>query len=62
MGVVFGRLCQRWGRVGPLVVAHTLIDAVALVGYAVLAGRVSWLPVPSHWSPRHGDLTTALGT
>lgn len=44
MGVVFGRLYQRWGRVAPLVVAHTLIDAVAFVGYAVLAGHVSWLP------------------
>lgn len=46
LGVVFGRLYQRWGRIGPLVAAHTLIDAVAFVGYALLAGRVSWLPVP----------------
>lgn len=46
MGVLFGRLYQRWGRVGPLVVAHALIDAVAFVGYAALAGKVSWLPVP----------------
>jgi membrane protease YdiL (CAAX protease family) len=46
MGLVFGRLYQRWGRVGPLVVAHTLIDTVAFVGYAALAGHVSWLPVP----------------
>ena len=44
MGVVFGRLYQRWGRVQPLVVAHALIDTVAFVGFAVLAGRVSWLP------------------
>ncbi|GHE13449.1 membrane protein [Klenkia taihuensis] len=44
MGLLFGRLFQRWGRVGPLVVAHTLIDVVAFVGYAALAGRVSWLP------------------
>ncbi|MEV4018081.1 CPBP family intramembrane glutamic endopeptidase [Nonomuraea angiospora] len=44
MGVVFGRLYQRWGRAMPLVVAHTLIDAVAFVGYAFLHGRVSWLP------------------
>ncbi|SDO61090.1 hypothetical protein SAMN05660199_02282 [Klenkia soli] len=44
MGLLFGRLYQRWGRVGPLVVAHTLIDVVAFVGYAVLAGQVSWLP------------------
>ena len=44
MGLVFGRLYQRWGRVAPLVVAHTLIDTVAFVGYALLAGHVSWLP------------------
>ncbi|MGP4102806.1 CPBP family intramembrane glutamic endopeptidase [Nonomuraea sp. KM90] len=44
MGLVFGRLYQRWGRAMPLVVAHTLIDAVAFVGYAFLHGRVSWLP------------------
>lgn len=44
MGLIFGRLYQRWGRVGPMVVAHTLIDAVAFVGYTYLAGHVSWLP------------------
>jgi hypothetical protein len=27
-------------------VAHTLIDTVAFVGYAALAGHVSWLPTP----------------
>jgi membrane protease YdiL (CAAX protease family) len=48
MGLVFGRLYQRWGRVGPLVVAHTLMDTVAFVGYAYLAGRVGWLPAPPH--------------
>jgi hypothetical protein len=30
----------------PMLIAHTLIDAVAFIGYAELAGRVSWLPVP----------------
>ncbi len=44
MGLIFGYLYRRWGRVTPLVVAHTLIDAVAFVGYAALHGRVSWLP------------------
>jgi membrane protease YdiL (CAAX protease family) len=44
MGVVFGWLYHRWGRVGPLVAAHTLIDVVAFVGYALLAGHVGWLP------------------
>ena len=44
MGVIFGRLYQRWGRAAPLVVAHTLIDAVTFVGYTLLHGHVSWLP------------------
>ncbi len=44
MGLLFGRIYQRQGRVGPLMVAHSLIDIVAFVGYVVLAGRVSWLP------------------
>lgn len=47
MGLIFGRLYQRWHRTTPLVVAHTLMDAVAFVGYALLAGHVSWLPTPS---------------
>ncbi len=45
MGLLFGRIYQRRGRIGPLVVAHSLIDAVAFVGYTFLAGRVSWLPI-----------------
>ncbi|MYX38698.1 type II CAAX prenyl endopeptidase Rce1 family protein [Streptomyces sp. BoleA5] len=44
MGVVFVLLYRRWGRVGPLVAAHGLIDIVAFVGYALLAGKVGWLP------------------
>jgi membrane protease YdiL (CAAX protease family) len=44
MGGVFVVLYRRWGRVGPLVAAHTLIDSVAFVGYALLAGKVGWLP------------------
>ncbi|MGY0055908.1 CPBP family intramembrane glutamic endopeptidase [Streptomyces sp. LZ34] len=44
MGVVFVLLYRRWGRVGPLIAAHALIDIVAFVGYALLAGRVDWLP------------------
>ncbi|MFG2822516.1 CPBP family intramembrane glutamic endopeptidase [Kitasatospora sp. NPDC048365] len=46
MGVVFCLLYRRWGRVMPLVAAHGLIDTVAFVGYALLAGHVSWLPTP----------------
>jgi membrane protease YdiL (CAAX protease family) len=44
MGVIFGILYRRWGRVMPLVIAHTLIDAVTFVGYAALVHKVSWLP------------------
>src|SRR6516225_5737459 len=44
LGVIFGVLYKRWGRVTPMIIAHTLIDAGAFVGYAVLHGHVSWLP------------------
>jgi membrane protease YdiL (CAAX protease family) len=44
MGVIFAYLYKRWGRVTPLIIAHTLIDSVAFVGYALLHGHVSWLP------------------
>jgi len=44
MGLIFGVLYKRWGRCTPMIIAHTLIDAVAFVGYAALHGKVSWLP------------------
>lgn len=44
MGLIFGGLFLRWRRAAPMIVAHFLIDAVAFVGYALLAGRVDWLP------------------
>ncbi|WP_300013339.1 CPBP family intramembrane glutamic endopeptidase [Pseudonocardia sp.] len=44
MGLVFGRVWQRTNRLWMLVGAHALIDVVAFVGYALLAGRVGWLP------------------
>lgn len=43
MGLVFGYVYVRTGRLWPLIVAHTLIDAVAFVGYALAAGHLSWL-------------------
>lgn len=46
MGLIFGRIYQRTGRTVPLFVAHTLMDTAAFVGYAVLAGHVSWIPTP----------------
>ncbi len=44
MGVIFAILYRRWGRVTPLVIAHTLIDMGAFIGYAELHGHVAWLP------------------
>ncbi len=46
MGLIFAILYRRWRRVTPMLIAHFLIDAVAFVGYALLAGHVSWLPKP----------------
>jgi membrane protease YdiL (CAAX protease family) len=44
MGLVFGRVWQRTNRLWMQIGAHTLIDVVAFIGYAALAGRVGWLP------------------
>ncbi len=43
MGLVFGYAWQRTGRLWPLIIAHALIDAVAFVGYSLLAGHLGWL-------------------
>jgi membrane protease YdiL (CAAX protease family) len=43
MGVVFALFFLRTRRVLPLVIAHTLLDVVAFVGYTLLHDRVSWL-------------------
>jgi len=43
MGLVFGYVWRRTGRLWPLVIAHGLIDTVAFVGYALLAGQLKWL-------------------
>lgn len=43
MGLVFGYVWQRTGRLWPLIIAHGLIDAVAFVGYALLAQHLGWL-------------------
>jgi membrane protease YdiL (CAAX protease family) len=37
MGLVFGWCYRRWGRLMPLVVAHTVIDVIAFVGYPAAA-------------------------
>lgn len=44
MGLLFGRLYQRQGRLLRLILAHSLIDTSAFVGYVLLHGHVSWLP------------------
>jgi membrane protease YdiL (CAAX protease family) len=44
MGVIFALLFLRWRRATPMIIAHTLIDAVAFIGYLLLVGHVSWLP------------------
>lgn len=47
MGVVYGWFFARTGRITPLIIAHFLIDAIAFVGYALLAPHLGWLlPTP----------------
>lgn len=43
MGLVFGYVYLRTGRLWPLIIAHALVDAVAFVGYALAAGHLGWL-------------------
>ncbi|MDU0313044.1 CPBP family intramembrane glutamic endopeptidase [Phycicoccus sp. M110.8] len=43
MGLLFGFVYTRTRRVGPLVVAHTLLDVVAFVGYALLKDHLGFL-------------------
>lgn len=43
MGLVFGYVWTRTGRLWPLVIAHGVIDTVAFVGYLLVAGHVDWL-------------------
>ena len=40
MGVVFGWVYHRYGRVMPLVVAHFLLDAIGFVGYLLLGPAI----------------------
>lgn len=43
MGVIFGEVWSRTGRLWPLVIAHGVIDTVAFVGYVLLSGHLDWL-------------------
>ncbi len=44
MGLIFGWFFLKFRRLWPLVIAHSLIDAVVFVAYPLLKGHVSWLP------------------
>ena len=44
MGLVFGYVWQRTGRLWPLIIAHAIIDTVAFVGYTLAAKHLGWLP------------------
>jgi uncharacterized protein len=44
MGVIFALFFLRCKRVMPLVVAHTLLDVGAFVGYTLFRDQLSWLP------------------
>lgn len=43
MGIVFCLVFLRWRRVGPLIVAHTILDIVSFVGYTLLRHRLGLL-------------------
>ncbi|MGV0837670.1 CPBP family intramembrane glutamic endopeptidase [Mycolicibacterium thermoresistibile] len=43
MGLIFGYVYLRTGRLWPLIIAHAVIDAVAFVGYALIADQLTWL-------------------
>lgn len=43
MGVIFAVFFLRTRRLWPLILAHTLLDVVAFLGYTLLHDRVSWL-------------------
>ncbi|HZY77467.1 MAG TPA: type II CAAX endopeptidase family protein [Jatrophihabitantaceae bacterium] len=43
MGLIFGCWFQRTRRVVPLVIAHSVIDAVSFIGYIYLHNRYPWI-------------------
>lgn len=43
MGLIFGRYYQLTSRVWPLVIAHTTINTVAYIGYALVGDRLPWV-------------------
>ncbi len=43
MGVIFGIFYKRFGRVTPLIVAHSILDIVSFVGYTLFAKHLAFL-------------------
>ncbi|MFT4044735.1 MAG: CPBP family intramembrane metalloprotease [Gordonia sp. (in: high G+C Gram-positive bacteria)] len=43
MGLVFGRYYQLTDRVWPLVIAHSVMDVVAFLGYALAHNHLGWV-------------------
>ena len=43
MGLIFGWWFQRTRRVVPLVIAHSVIDAISFIGYIYLHHRFDWI-------------------
>ncbi len=43
MGVIFGYFYKRYGRVMPLVIAHSILDIVSFVGYALVGKHLKFL-------------------
>jgi membrane protease YdiL (CAAX protease family) len=43
MGVIFALFFLRTRRLWPLILAHTLLDVVAFLGYTLLRDRLPWL-------------------
>lgn len=43
LGLVFGRVWQKTNRLWPMVLAHTILDVVSFVGYALLVGILPFL-------------------
>jgi membrane protease YdiL (CAAX protease family) len=45
MGLIFATFYRRYGRVTPLIVAHSILDIVSFVGYALLRPYLHrWFP------------------
>jgi membrane protease YdiL (CAAX protease family) len=43
MGVIFAFFYRRFGRITPLIVAHSILDIVSFVGYTLFAKHISFL-------------------